>query len=245
MKRVTRSFIALSVAAVLVLAGSTIGATAATKPTVSIAKISNAKVAKGKTVTIKPRGKASSSDVKILSQRLTATKKGFTAANRSSIKLKAGTYKVTQTVKYQVKETKSVTLDQYEVAFAECTVGKIVEEDVIEARLVVTCTSRDFPGTQKLTVDLEWNLCGWEEYLDYECSASEYLDDYSWWEGTTSNGQLSFETWGDNADLYPEVGEKFDALIQVMGDPWTVTGKVWSKTKVKTLTQSLKVTTKK
>jgi len=220
-------------------------AAATTKPSVTIAKIPNKTVAKGKSVTVKPVVKTSGSDVDVISKRITATKKGVNLKNKTSVKLKAGTYKVTQTVKYKVKQDKSVTFEQYEVTVPDCKIGEVLSEGTLEARLRISCTDSDLPGVQKFTVDMEWNYCSWSAYLDYECTASEYLDDAEWWEGQTTNGLWTIESFSDDY-ITPKAGEKFGAIMQYMGEePVTLTGKVWSKTKTDTRTQTLKVTTKK
>ncbi|WEK12547.1 MAG: hypothetical protein P0Y48_08655 [Candidatus Microbacterium phytovorans] len=224
---------------------------AATKAPVTIAKLPTKKVAKGKTVTVKPSVKTSGSDVKVISKRITATKKGVNLKNKTSVKLKAGTYKVTQTVKYQVKQTKKITFEQYEVTIPDCQILDVISEDSVEARLRIACKAYDLPGTQKFTVDVEWMYCSWSAYLDSECTASEYLDDAEWWEGQTTDGAWTFEsfstTYDDDEDyITPKKGEKFGAMMQYMGEePVTLTGKVWSKTRTETRTQTLKVITRK
>jgi len=225
--------------------------TAASPAPVTIAKLSNKTVRKGKTVTVKPSVKTAGSHVKVVSKRITATKKGVNLKNKTSVKLKAGTYKVTQTIKYKVKQTKTITYKQYEVVIADCEILEVIDDGTLEARLRIACKDSDLPGTQKFTVDMEWAYCSWRAYLDHECSASEYLDGAEWWEGQTTDGAWTIEsfsaTYDDDEDyITPKVGEKFSALMQVMSDePVKLTGKVWSKTKTVTRTQTLKVTTKK
>lgn len=211
---------------------------------VTISKLPNKKVAKGKSVTVKPSVKTAGSDVKVTSKTITATKKGVNFKNKSSVKLKAGTYKVTQTVKYKVKKTESRTYKKYEAVFPDCEILEVISGDWEQAQLRVACEGYRIPGTQKFTVDMEWMICSWSAYLDNECTASQYLDSASWWEGQTLDGTWRFGTF-DDQDITPEVGETFEAFLQSMVDSVTLAGKVWSGTKTEKRTQSLKVTTKK
>lgn len=223
---------------------------AATKAPVTIAKLSTKKVAKGKSVTVKPSVKTSGSDVKVISKRITATKKGVNLKDKTSVRLKAGAYKVTQTVKYQVKQTKKLTYEQYEVTLPDCQILDVVSEDSVEARLRIACKAYDLPGTQRFTVDMEWMYCSWSAYVDHDCTANEYLDGAEWWEGMTTDGAWSIESFAatnddDEDSITPKAGEKFSALMQLHAESATLTGKVWSKTKTATRTQTLKVVTKK
>ena len=84
---------------------------AASEPTpkVTVKKIASKKAAYGKSVTITPNV-SKAGKVKISSKLLTV-KKGSTtvASKKTSVKLKAGTYKVTTTVKYKVGTKKNAT----------------------------------------------------------------------------------------------------------------------------------------
>lgn len=85
---------------------------------VSIKKIANKTVAKGKKATVKPSYKRTG-QVKITSAKLSATKSGKSVAkNKPSVKLGAGTYKIKQKVSYKLRsgkgwgKTRSTTLSQ-------------------------------------------------------------------------------------------------------------------------------------
>lgn len=245
-----------TVALVVTLGGAASTATAATLPAspapvtaaspapVTIAKLPTKTVKKGKTVTVKPSVKTAGSDVKVTSKRITATKKGVNLKNKTSVKLKAGTYKVTQTVTYKVKQTQSATFKKYETSIPECEILRVNSGDWEQAQLRVACKAYDLPGTQKFTVDVEWKICSWSAYLDNECTASQYIDSDAWWEGRTTDGVWRFGTFDDEG-ITPEAGETFDAYLQSQVDSVTLTGKVWSKTKTATRTQTLKVVMKK
>ena len=103
------------------LAAPSPAAQAAAKP-VTVKKITNKTVATGKSVTVKPNV-ATAGQVKVTSKKLTVKKGSKTVASKkSSVKLKAGTYKVTTTVKYKTyvikkgkrkyAKTKTATLTQ-------------------------------------------------------------------------------------------------------------------------------------
>ncbi len=80
----------------------------ASKNTVTISKIANKKVAKGRSVTIKPTVKVAGK-IKVTSKTLTVVKSGKTVAkSKTSVALKAGTYTVTTTVKYKVGTSSAV-----------------------------------------------------------------------------------------------------------------------------------------
>lgn len=92
--------------------------TAKVAPTVTIKKIANKNVLKGKTATIKPNVSIKG-DVKLVAKTVTVKKgKQTIAKTKTSVKLKAGTYNVTTTVTYKVKSgaswsaTKKKTLVQ-------------------------------------------------------------------------------------------------------------------------------------
>lgn len=86
----------------------TSSAAKSTKNTVTISKIGDKKVAKGKSVTIKASVKTAGK-VKVKSKTLTVVKSGKTVAkNKASVSLKAGTYTVTTTVKYTVGSSTAV-----------------------------------------------------------------------------------------------------------------------------------------
>ncbi len=86
----------------LVIAGSP--AQAAAKPKLTIKKIATQTVGYHDVVTVKPRV-SKKGPVKIRSKTLTVTQKGKRVAKaKKSVKLKTGTYRVTQVVKYKVKK---------------------------------------------------------------------------------------------------------------------------------------------
>lgn len=216
----------------------------AAKPPVAIETVANKTVAKGKTVAIKPSVKTRGSDVKIISKTLTATAKGVNLKNKTSLRLKAGTYKLTQTVRYQVKERRSTTLAQYEVFFADCKVVKVITDDVVEAGMAIACTSDEFPGSQAFTVDMKWVYCDADSYLDHLCSWDEFVDGASFWSGQSTNGDFTIESFSEDW-ITPKAGEKFGAIGQVTAKSMKLTGSVWSKTKTLSKAQTLKVTTRK
>ncbi len=235
--------LAVVVLSVSMVAGGGHSATAA-KPPVTIDTIANKTVARGKAVIVKPSVKTRGSDVKVTSKTLTATAKGVNLKNKSSVTLKAGTYKLTQTVKYQVREAKTVTLGQYDVFFADCRIVKVITDEVVEARMSIACSSDDFPGTQAFTVDMEWVYCDANAYLDHLCSWDEFVDGATFWMGQSTNGAFTIESFSDDW-ITPKPGEKFRAIGQVLAKPLKLTGTAWSKTKTTSKTQTLKITTRK
>lgn len=130
-----RSFVALAALAIGALLAPTTPAVAAPAPVavqsavvaptavkasgkVTVKKLGNKTVAKGKKTTIKPSYKRSGK-VKITSARLWVSKSGKSVAkNKASVSLGAGTYKVKQKVSYKLRsgkgwgKTRSTTLNQ-------------------------------------------------------------------------------------------------------------------------------------
>ncbi|WP_019147053.1 sunset domain-containing protein [Timonella senegalensis] len=79
----------------------------AVKNTVTITKLANKKVAYGKKATYKPAVKTTGK-IKVTSKTLTVKQGTKTLyKNKSSVALKAGTYKITSTVKYKVGTVKA------------------------------------------------------------------------------------------------------------------------------------------
>ena len=236
--RFLRSLVAATVVGGLLLSGSAVVATtasAATTPTkVTITKIASKTAPYGGKVTIKPRVKASGK-VSLKSKRLTVKHGTKTVAkNKTSVKLKAGTYKVTTKATYKTytlkTTTRTVTKKKVGVAFGTdvavtCVPSKAApyayDGELYWVDVTATCTSTRFDGARKESMTL-------------------YAED----DGT-------FWGFGDNLDelttsATPKVGTSFRATLNPGDDlmksyqvKQTTTTKVWSKLKAKSLTQTL------
>lgn len=196
---------------------------------VTIKKIASKRAPyKGKT-TIKPRVTASGK-VSVKSKTLTVKHgKKTVAKKKKSVKLKAGTYKVTTKVTYKTYKlkttTKTVTKKKVGVAFGtDVTVtcnASTVRFDDGYGDLVATCTSSRFDGARKESMTL------------------------------VDMGDGTYYGFGDNLDelttrVVPQVGKPFSATLNPGDDlkktykaKQTTTRKVWSKTKSKSHTQKL------
>lgn len=220
--------LALAVAGGLLLGIGVVAtpATAAeTKPSVKLSKIKSKKAKYGKKVTIKPSVKKSGK-VKISSKLLTVKQGSKTLAkNKKSVKLKAGTYKVTTTVKYKVG-TKKTTTSKY------WTSGNFT---YLENDTPVSCT------ITKWTEDEESGEYEWESVCT-DTSGNKYL--------TSGDDWSEYEYWVDSTSPNKyAVGGKWSGILE--GDQplekavqkTKKTSKwVYGKTKSKKLTQTLKIT---
>lgn len=100
LKLIRLALVALLSVSLAFLAAPSPSAEAAAAP-VTVKKISDKIVASGKKAVVKPNV-ATSGKVKITSKKLTVKQGSKTVAkNKSSVSLKAGTYKITTTVKYK------------------------------------------------------------------------------------------------------------------------------------------------
>ncbi|GMA25134.1 hypothetical protein GCM10025864_28930 [Luteimicrobium album] len=242
--RSLRSLFATALVGGLLVSGSAVVATTAqaapvrtvavsaakTTPTkVTIKKIATKTAPYAGKTTIKPRVMASGK-VSVKSKTLTVKHgKKTVAKNKKSVKLAAGTYKVTTKATYKTYKvkttTKTVTKKKVGVAFGTdvtvtCTASK-VDLDGGYGDLVATCTSSRFDGARKESM----------MFLDM--------------------GDGTYYGFGDNLDelttrVVPQVGKPFSATLNAGDDlkksyqaKQTTTTKVWSKTKSRSLTQKL------
>jgi hypothetical protein len=214
----------------LLVASMGVAATAASAASpVTIGKIASKTAPYGKKVTVKP--KLSHAKNAVASAKLTVKKKsGRTIAkNKSSVKLSAGTYRVTTSVRYKTfrttTEKRTATKRVLAVAYDESTPVTCVATrvDVIAADLLEldgTCTGTAFDG--KVTLS---NLSA----FDFD----------PWWGFDDNFNELEFSA-------QPQVRKAFSATL-IPGDDLyknktvttTVTKKVWSSVKTKTRTQTL------
>ncbi|ROS23940.1 hypothetical protein [Cellulomonas sp. PhB150] len=226
MRRLWTSLLTLCLVAV----SMTVGVSAASAATpVTIGKIASKTAAYGSKVTVKPKVTHAKS-AKVVSAKLTVKKGGSTVAkNKASVKLAAGTYKVTTTAKYKtfrtVKKTTTstknvVTVKPYSTTRVTCTASRVdvLDEGLIE--LDGSCTGTAFDGTVALR-----NLGA--------------FDDDPWWGYDDDANALEFAS-------VPTVGKAFSATLDPGKNLYkkkqvttTTTTKVWSSVKTKTKTQTL------
>lgn len=139
------------------LAGGLLVAPAATAgPAVSIRKISNTKVAYGKKATIRPLVRAAAR-TRVTSKRLTVRKGSkVVARNRTSVRLRAGKYKVTTQVRFRVRSSKVVrsrvtknvlAVPAYTSTPVSCLASNVRVD--MGTTLDLACTSRAFDGVHR------------------------------------------------------------------------------------------------
>ncbi len=153
------------------------------------------------------------------------------AKNKKSVKLAAGTYKVTTKATYKTYRlkttTKTVTKKKVGVAMftdatVSCTPTYVRSDGYGDFDIKAGCTSTRFDGTRKVSMTL------WDEG-----------DGTYWGFDETTVDSLT-------ATAVPVVGKSFGATLNPGDDlkksyqaKQTTTTKVWSKTKSKSLTQKL------
>ena len=244
--RSLRSLLASALVGGLLVSGSAVVATTAqaapvrtaavpgTKSTptkVTIKKIASKTAPYHGKTTIKPRVTASGK-VSLKSKRLTVKHgKKTVAKNKTSVKLAAGTYKVTTKATYKTYKvsttTKTVTKKKVGVAMftdvtVSCTPTSVVPDAYGDFDIKAGCTSSRFDGTRKVSMTL------WDE------------GDGTYW-GFDETTLDSLTT-----TAAPAVGKSFRATLNPGDDlkksyqtKQTTSKKVWSKTKSKSLTQKL------
>jgi hypothetical protein len=228
MRRLWTSLLTLCLLVVSMGTGAT---TASAATPVTIGKIASKTAPYGKKITVKP--KVSHAKNAVASAKLTVKKKsGRTIAkNKSSVKLSAGTYRVTTSVRYKTfrttTEKRTTTKRVLTVAYYESTPVTCVPTrvDVITEGWVSldgTCTGAAFSG--KVTLS---NL--------------DAFEGEPWWGLDDDYNELEFSA-------PPQVGTAFSATLTPGDDLYknksvttTVTKKVWSSVKTKTKTQTLVV----
>lgn len=185
----------------------------------------------GKKTTIKPKV-TKTGQIKLVSKSLTVKQgKRTLVRDKTSAKLKPGTYRVTTKVKYRtyklVRSTKTVThkvvgVEAWSDTEVTCTASS-VETYTWGGEFDATCTGAEFDGTLALRDVSAFGEVG--DYLGY----SSNFDSLEFSELPTSGEQFS-------ATLSPA-----DDLYRTARVKKTTTRKVWSSTKVKTRTQNLTV----
>lgn len=232
-----RTSIAALLALAVALGGTFTGATpaqAASKNTVTINKLSSKKAPWGGKVTVKPSIKTSG-QVEVAKKTLTVKKgKKSVVKDKTSAKLAAGTYKVTQKVTYRTytikTETRTVTKQKVGAVGRQgltltpvavtCIATSVIPITADSAEVDALCTSPAFTGQHRIQVPLN-------RYGEWSGYSSETFDQFK-------------------VDVLPSVGVSFDATLW----PWDdlmlsyetveqVDVKVYSKTKTKTKTQTL------
>lgn len=182
-------------------------------------------------ITVKPKV-THVKTAKVVSAKLTVKKGGHTVAeNKTSVKLAAGTYKVTTTVRYKTYRTAKttttstknpVTVTEYESTRVTCIASRVDEVGVDALELDGTCTGSAFDGAVAIrnlgAIDLE-----------------------PWWGFDDDLNELAFST-------TPTVGKAFSATLTPGKDlhkkkrvTTTTSKKVWSSVKTRTRTQTLVV----
>ncbi|WP_019147254.1 hypothetical protein [Timonella senegalensis] len=177
--------------------------TAKVAPTVTIKKIANKNVLKGKTATIKPNVSIKG-DVKLVAKTVTVKKgKQTTAKTKTSVKLKAGTYNVTTAVTYKVKSgaswsatkkkrlvqtlkvvTRTKTwmwLDEYERELIANLNDTRAEEGLRPLKKDATVDAATYKVARMYTGDLKWSTSfvkanvhdQFSTYFDYPRSAAK------------------------------------------------------------------------
>jgi len=216
---------------------------AAASGSVTISKIKGKKAPYNRTVTIKPQVRKSGKVV-IAKKTLTVKKGSKTVVkNKTSVKLKAGTYRVTQKVTYRTftdkvtstkVKKKVVGVEAYEDVDVTCVASGVTVEyldpESVEpwgADLSLSCTSPRFDGP--LTFDA---------YL--------YYDDYEWW-GYSNDDRFWFSTeFFSGADgtftgtLYSDEDLMLTKIVTEKK-----TKRVYSKVKTKSASQKLVITSGK
>ncbi|RHA44614.1 sunset domain-containing protein [Cellulomonas rhizosphaerae] len=226
MRRLWTSLLTLCLVAV----SMTVGVSAASAATpVTIGKIASTTAAYGSKVTVKPKVTHAKS-AKVVSAKMTVKKGGSTVAkNKASVKLAAGTYKVTTTAKYKtfrtVKKTTTstknvVTVTPDDETRVTCTASRVTLPADGGLELDGSCTGAAFDGTVTIR--------NFEAY-----------DENPWWGFDDNFTGLEFTS-------TPTVGKAFSAYLNPSKDLYkkkqvttTTSTKVWSAVQTKTKTQTL------
>ncbi|MFC8731640.1 hypothetical protein ACFT5B_04195 [Luteimicrobium sp. NPDC057192] len=233
--RSLRALLATALVGGLLVSGSAVVSTTASAATTPTARVTGAKIASktapyGGKATIKPRVSASG---RVVVKTKTLTVKHGTktvAKNKTSVKLKAGTYRVTTRATFKTYSlrttTKTVSRKKVGVAFGTdvtvtCTPTSVVADGYGDFDVTASCTSSRFDGARKESLTL----------FD--------MGDGTYW------------GFGDNLDelttrVVPQTSKPFSAVLNPGADlkksylaKQTTTTKVWSKLKAKSLTQKL------
>lgn len=216
---------------------------AAASGSVTISKIKGKKAPYNRTVTIKPQVRKSGKVV-IAKKTLTVKRGSKTVAkNKTSVKLKAGTYRVTQKVTYRTftnkvtsrkVERKVVGVEAYDDVNVTC-VASGVEVEYLDsesdepwgADVTLECTSPRFDGP--LTFDA---------YL--------YYDDEEWW-GYSNDDHYGFSTYsfsGTDGTIAGSLYSDEDLMLTKIVTE-KKTKRVYSKVKTKSASQKLVITSGK
>lgn len=224
--RVARS-VALALTGGLLLGFGTVASPAAaaeTKPTVKISKIKTKTAKYGKKVTIKPSVKKTGK-VKISSKLLTVKQGSKTIAkNKKTVKLKAGTYKVTTTVKYKVGTVKKTTTKYWAAG----------SSTFLETDTDVNCTFT------KWAEDDYWDEYEWESVctdaagIKYFTSGDDWGSNESWIDVAEPSKYAVGGTWSGTL-------ESSQNIAKAVQKSKTTSKTVYGKTKTKKLTQTLKI----
>lgn len=204
-----------------------------TAPTVSAAspvtikKIPNKKVAYGKKATIKPSVRVAR-NTKLVTKRLTVKKgKKVVARNRSYVRLKSGTYKVTTVAKFRTRKDRVVTskvrrnvltVPAYQDTPVQC-VASNVRAEAAPVLFDLACTSGIFDGVHHFT-----DVAGGTVWAD---NADSHL--YGYASAPVEGSRLAL-TLNSGRNLYQ---------LRTVTVRKTVT--TWSATKTKKRTQSLTI----
>lgn len=225
--KVTRTArtIALAVTGGLLLGLGAVAAPATaaeTKPSVTIKKIKSKTAKYGKKVTVKPSVKKAGK-VKISSKLLTVKQgKKTIAKNKKSVKLKAGTYKVTTTVKYKVGTVKKTTTKYWAAG----------SSNYLSSDTDVTCT------ISKWTEDDYWEEYEWESVCTdaagakYLTTGNEWYEDEAWVTSTSPSKYAVGGTWTGTLE-----GDQY--VYGAVQKNKTTSKTVYGKTKTKKYTQTL------
>lgn len=219
--------LALAASLVFGFATAPMASAAETTPKVTVKKIASKKAAYGKSVTIKPNV-TKAGKVKISSKKLSVKKGSKTiAANKDSVKLKAGTYKVTTTVKYKTGTKKTTTTNVWKAG----SLAALTQDTAVSCTLTaVDFWFDDDPGYY------DWEaVCTTSDGKKYLVSGDDYFQDEYWLEL--------------NAPSTVKKGAKFTGVLEsdqnvhsAKAVKKTTTNWVYGATKTKKLTQTLKIT---
>lgn len=228
--RVTRSLV-LGLSCALAFGFGTVAVPASaseqTKPSVTIKKIKTKKAAYGKKATIKPSVKTKGK-VKVTSKKLTVKQgKKTLAKNKTSVKLKPGTYKVTTTVKYKTGKKTTTTSNAWRAGSTSW-----IDNDTF-----VNCTISSIDFWLDGDPDYyDWqSVCTAQNGTAYMVSGDEWFENEEWVQSSTPNSLKVGATW--NGTLSGAQSLTTAEKYQRSKTTWA-----YGKNKTKRLTQTLKIT---
>ena len=228
-----------------------VSAVSAVKPTaVQINKISNKTVASAKATAKLAPSVTTGKNVSVSSKLITVKQGSKTRAkNKTSFKAKAGTYKVTTSVKYKVKTVSKKTVaaaNNTSTKFkSSCTVAYSGTEKMDAASAKYLGLPTSLVGLQVTVLETLCTSASFDQkigdlifYVPVNAASIKVKQDGAFY----LSGAFTPAT---EAVISPKKGAKANFTAQGLGETLTKTTTTWSKTKTLSKTQTVKVSVRK